>query len=169
MRRREFIALMGASVASPFAALAQEPGRAYRLGAVSSSPRNSPHFEAMINELRRSGFIEGQNLTIDWRSYGPRIDLISQFVAELINAHVDVIHVNGDLATRAAQRATTTIPILAGTEDMVGSGSVNSLARPGGNTTGVSILATELGGKRQEILMWHQGCRHPGRTADQVP
>jgi putative tryptophan/tyrosine transport system substrate-binding protein len=128
-------------------------GRTYRLGAVSSSPRNAPHFVAMINELRRFGFIEGQNLTIDWRSYGPRIDLIPEFVAELVNAHVDVIHVNGDPATRAAQRATTTIPILAGTEDMVGSGLVNSLARPGGNTTGMSILATELNGKRQEILI----------------
>ena len=153
MRRREFVALMGASVTWPFGAMAQEPGRTYRLGAVTSSPRNAPHFEAMINELRRFDFIEGQNLTIDWRSYGPRIDLIPQFVADLINAHVDVIHVNGDLATRAAQRATTTIPILAGAEDMVGSGLVNSLARPGGNTTGMSILATELDGKRQEILI----------------
>ena len=68
-------------------------------------------------------------------------------------AHVDVIYVAGDAAIRAAQRATTTIPILGITEDMVGSGLVNSLARPGGNTTGVSILATELDGKRQEILI----------------
>jgi putative tryptophan/tyrosine transport system substrate-binding protein len=107
----------------------------------------------MTEELRRLGFIEGKNLTIDFRSYGPNTDLIPEFVAELVKAHVDVILVNGDAAIRAAQQATTTIPILAGSDDMVGSGLVNSLARPGGNTTGVSILATELDGKRQEILI----------------
>ena len=74
-------------------------------------------------------------------------------MAELVKSQVDVILVNGDAAIRAAQKATTTIPILAGSDDMVGAGLVNSLARPGGNTTGVSILATELDGKRQEILI----------------
>jgi putative ABC transport system substrate-binding protein len=153
MRRREFIALMGASFAFPFAAMAQQPGRIYRLGGVSSSPRNTLHFVAMFNELRRLGFIMGQNLAVDWRSYGPRIDLIPQFAAELVKGQVDVILVNGDAAIRAAQQATTMIPILGITEDMVGSGLVNSLAEPGGNTTGVSIFATELDGKRQEILI----------------
>ena len=153
MRRREFIALMGASVALPFAATAQQSGRTYRLGGVSGSPRNAPPAVAMSDELRRLGFIEGQNLTIDWRSYGPRADLIPELVAELVKAHVDVIYVAGDHATRAAQQATKTIPILAISDDLVGSGLVNSLARPGGNTTGVSILATELDGKRQEILI----------------
>jgi putative ABC transport system substrate-binding protein len=153
MRRREFIALLGASVTWPFAALAQQAGRTYRLGAVSSAARNTPPFVAMFDELRRRGFIMGQNLAVDWRSYGPRIDLIPQFVAELVKSQVDVILVFGDAAIRAAQQATTTIPILAGTEDMVGSGLVSSLARPGGNTTGISILATELDGKRQEILI----------------
>jgi putative tryptophan/tyrosine transport system substrate-binding protein len=83
----------------------------------------------------------------------PRIDLIPELAAELVKAHVDVIYVGGDVANRAAQHATATIPILGVTEDMVGSGQVNSLARPGGNTTGVSFLATELNGKRQEILI----------------
>ena len=91
MRRREFIALIGAIVAWPFAAMAQEPGRTYRLGAVSSSPRNTPNFVAMFDELRRLGFIMGRNLTVDWRSYGPRIDLIPQFVADLVKGQVDVI------------------------------------------------------------------------------
>ena len=153
MRRREFIGLLGASVTWPFAAMAQQTAHAYRLGAVSSSPRNSPLFAAMFDELRRRGFIMGQNLAVDWRSYGPRIDLIPQFVAELVKSQVDVILVFGDAAIRAAQQATTTIPILVGTEDIVGSGLVSSLARPGGNTTGISILATELDGKRQEILI----------------
>ena len=153
MRRREFIALIGASGTWPFAALAQQAGRTYRLGAVSSAARNTPPFVAMFDELRRRGFIMGQNVAVDWRSYGPRIDLIPQFVAELVKSQVDVILVFGDAAIRAAQQATTTIPILAGTEDIVGSGLVSSLARPGGNTTGISILATELDGKRQEILI----------------
>jgi putative ABC transport system substrate-binding protein len=153
MRRREFIALMGASVAWPFAALAQEPGRTYRLGAVSSSPRTTPHFVAMFDELHRRGFIAGQNLAVDWRSYGPRIDLIPQLTAELVKGQLDVILVNGDAAIRAAQQATRTISILGITEDMIGSGLVNSLAAPGSNTTGVSIFATELDGKRQEILI----------------
>ncbi len=125
----------------------------YRLGGVSSSPRNAPVFVAMLDQLRRLGFIVGQNLTIEWRSYGARIDLIPEFAGELVQAHVDVIYVGGDAVIRAAQQATTTIPILGVTEDMVGQGLVNSLARPGGNTTGVSILASELDGKRQEILI----------------
>jgi putative ABC transport system substrate-binding protein len=104
----------------------------------------------MLNELRRFGFIEGQNLTIDWRAFGPNIDLIPEFISEVVRAKVDVIYATGDLAIRAAQRATTAIPIVASTEDMVGSGLVHSLAHPGGNTTGMTILATELDGKRQE-------------------
>jgi putative ABC transport system substrate-binding protein len=154
MRRRDFIAIIGnAAVGWPLAASAQEAGRTYRLGAVTGSPRDAPFAVAMFDELRRLGFIEGQNLTIDWRSYGPRVDLIPEFVAELVKAHVDVIYAAGVTATRAAQQATKTIPILAITDDMVGSGLVNSMARPDGNITGVSILAAELDGKRQEILI----------------
>jgi putative tryptophan/tyrosine transport system substrate-binding protein len=154
MRRREFITLLGSAAAAwPLAASAQEAGRTYRLGGISGSPRNAPFAVAMFDELRRLGFIEGQNLTIDWRSYGARADLIPEFVAELVKAHVDVIYAAGVTATRAAQQATKTIPILAVTDDMVGSGLVNSMARPDGNTTGVSILAAELDGKRQEILI----------------
>jgi putative ABC transport system substrate-binding protein len=153
MRRREFIALIGASVAWPFAALAQQPGRTYRLGGIFSVPRNAPPFVALLDELRRLGFIVGQNLTVEWRSYGSRTDLIPEFAAELVKAHFDVIYAGGNPGIRAVQQATATIPILGVAEDMVGEGLVNSLARPGGNTTGVSFLATELNGKRQEILI----------------
>ena len=153
MRRREFIALTGASVTWPFPALAQEPWRTYRLGVVSINPRTAPYFVAMLDELRRQGFIDGQNLIIEWRVYGAEIDLVPQFVAELVKAHVDVIYIAGDAGIRAAQQATTTIPILGVTQDMVGQGLVKSLARPGGNTTGVSGFATEVDGKRQEILI----------------
>jgi putative tryptophan/tyrosine transport system substrate-binding protein len=152
MRRREFIALMGASVTWPFAALAQQAGRTYRVGGLSGA-RNSPPLVAMFDELRRLGFIEGQNLIIDWRSYGLHIERIPEFAAELVKSKVDVIYVSGDVGIRAAQQATAAIPILGITQDMVGQGLVNSLARPGGNTTGVSVLAPELDGKRQEILI----------------
>jgi putative ABC transport system substrate-binding protein len=153
MRRREFIALVGASVVWPFAAMAQQAGRIYRLGGVSSLPRNTPLFVAMFDELQRQGFIVGRNLAVEWRVYGADIDLIPGYVADLVKAQVDVLYVSGDPGIRAAQRATATIPILGATEDMIGSGLVASLARPGGNTTGFSALATELDGKRQEILI----------------
>ena len=128
-------------------------GATHRVGALVGGPRNSPPTVAMFDELRRSGFIEGQNLTIDWRQYSPHIDRISEFAADLVKSKVDVIYATGDAGIRAAQRATTTIPILGTTDDMVESGLVKSLARPGGNTTGTSFLSAELDGKRQEILI----------------
>ena len=153
MRRREFIALMGASVAWPSAAMSQERGRIYRVGGVSSSPRDAPHFVAMFDELRQAGFVSGQNLTIDWFSYGVRTDLITGFAAELVKKRLDVLVMNGDASIRAAQQVTATIPILGITQDMVGQGFVTSLARPGGNTTGISVFAPELDSKRQELLI----------------
>jgi putative ABC transport system substrate-binding protein len=107
----------------------------------------------MFDELRRAGFVEGQNLAIDWRPYGTNADLIPELTADLVKAHVDVIYAAGDPAIRTAQGVTKTIPILGITEDMVAAGLVSSLARPGNNTTGLSIQATELDGKRQEILI----------------
>jgi putative ABC transport system substrate-binding protein len=112
MRRREFIALIGASVIWPFAAMAQQPGRRYRLGGVSSSPRNAPFLVAMFDELQRQGFIVGQNLTVEWLAHGASTDLIPEFVAELVKSKVDVIYAAGDAGIRAAQQATATIPIL---------------------------------------------------------
>lgn len=154
MRRRDFITFVGgAAVAWPVAARTQEAGRIYRFGCVSGSPRNAPFAVAMVDELRRLGFIDGQNLIIDWRNYEERIDLIPEIAAGLVKAHVDVIYAAGVTAIRAAQRATATIPILGVADDMVGLKLVDSLARPGGNTTGVSIFAAELDGKRQEILI----------------
>jgi putative tryptophan/tyrosine transport system substrate-binding protein len=153
MRRREFIALTGASVAWPLAALAQEPGRTYRLGCLFSVPRDNPVYMAFLDKLRRRGFIEGQNLTVEFRTFGQHVDLMAQYAAELVNAHVDVIATGGEEAVRAVQQATKTIPIVAIVGDMLGSGLVNSLARPDGNTTGVSILAFQAEGKRQDILI----------------
>lgn len=100
-----------------------------------------------------AGFADGKNLAIDWRGYGLRAEQFDEHAAELVKAEVDVILAGGDAAVRAAQRATTQIPILALTDDMLGEGFVRSLAEPGGNTTGVTIIASELDGKRQEILI----------------
>jgi putative tryptophan/tyrosine transport system substrate-binding protein len=154
MRRRTFLRVLGgAAVSWPCTVLAQEPGRTYRLGGLSPSPREASQFAALSEELRRSGFIEGQNLTIDWRGYGQRVERVSEFAAELVKARMEVIFAGGDMGIRAVQRATTTIPIVGFTDDMLGAQLVSSLARPSGNTTGTSLLATELDGKRQEILI----------------
>ena len=153
MRRRDFVTLIGsAAVAWPLAASAQETGRTYRVGAVSINPRNAPIIVAMFDGLQGFGFSEGRNLRIDWRTYGPQTDLVSEFEA-LTKALPDVIYAGGTGGIRAAQKATTTIPILGFHDDMVGSALVNSLARPSGNTTGVSMFAAEQDGKRQEILI----------------
>jgi putative ABC transport system substrate-binding protein len=130
MRRRKFITLLGGAAAWPLAARAQQAGRTYRVGGLSSGARNGPPIVAMFDELRRFGFIEGRNLTIEWRQYTLHIDLIPEFAADLVKAKVDVIYAAGDAAIRAAQRATTTIPILGSTDDMVEAGLVKSLSRP---------------------------------------
>jgi putative tryptophan/tyrosine transport system substrate-binding protein len=113
MRRREFIALMGASVIWPLAALAQEPGRIYRLGLLLPFPREALPLTALFDKLRRDGFIEGKNLTINYRATVLHPDRLSEYAAELVNAHVDVIAAVGTAAVRAAEDATGTIPILA--------------------------------------------------------
>jgi putative tryptophan/tyrosine transport system substrate-binding protein len=110
MRRREFIALIGATVIWPFASTAQQLGRTYRLGCLLPLTRDAPINIAFFDELRRRGFIEGQNLAVDYRAYGLHVDLISEYAAELVKAQVDVIVAAGtDEAIRAAQQATKTI------------------------------------------------------------
>jgi len=152
MRRRKFITLLGGGAAAwPFAAMAQQAGRTYHLGCLLPSPPNE--YVAFFDELRRRGFIEGQNLTVEYRAYGQHVDLIPQYAAELVKARVDVIVGSGDEAVRAIQQATKIIPIVAIGTDLLGSGLVTSLARPDGNTTGVSMLADESDGKRQDILI----------------
>jgi putative tryptophan/tyrosine transport system substrate-binding protein len=153
MKRRELFRLLGGAAAAwPLAAHPQEPGRTYRLGSLHFSPLRAPNHVAVFDELRRQGFVAGQNLWVDERGYGLHVDQLAAHAAELVKASADVIYCGGDANVRAAQQATQTIPIVAASEDMVRSGFVRSLAKPGGNTTGVSILSPELDGKRQEIL-----------------
>ena len=154
MNKREFITLLGGAAAAwPLTARGQEPGRIYRLGGLHASPRNAPHFVALFDELRRLGFTEGQNLVIDAAGYGLSPEQMEVHAADLVKAGVDVILAGGVAGVRPAQRVTASIPILAITDDMLSEGLVRSLAKPGGNTTGVTILASELDGKRQEILI----------------
>jgi putative ABC transport system substrate-binding protein len=153
MRRRDFITLVGGAVAAlPLAALAQKAGRTYRLGCLSPHPREIPFNVRFFDKLRRAGFIEGQNLTIDYRAFAPQIDLISQQAAELVIAQPDVIYAAAD-AVNAVQQATKSIPIVGITGDMVAEGLVKSFARPNGNITGISIFVPELDGMRQDILI----------------
>src|SRR4051794_15091017 len=99
LRRRDFVMLLGrTAVAWPLAARAQEPGRTYRLGGLTPSPRDAPHYAALFAELRRLGFIEGQNLTVDWRGYELRTEQFADIAAELIKVKVDVIFCAGDAA-----------------------------------------------------------------------
>ena len=154
MRRRKFVILLGGTVAAwPVAARAQEPGRTYRLGDLHLSPRNAPYNVALFEAVKPDGFIDGKNLMVDDRGFGLRVDELADHASAIVKAEVDLIVCSGDPCVRAAQRVTKTLPILGLAEDMVRSGFVASLAKPGGNTTGVSILATELDGKRQEILL----------------
>jgi putative ABC transport system substrate-binding protein len=153
MRRREFIAAIGsAAIFRPFAARAQESNRTYRIGVISRSPRMSVNYVAFFDELQKLGFIEGQNLAVDARGFAARSEQFSELALALVNSNVDALVCGGDLAIRAAQQATQSVPIVGITDDMLRAGLVRSLAKPGGNTTGISILATELDGKRLEIL-----------------
>jgi putative tryptophan/tyrosine transport system substrate-binding protein len=169
MRRRGLILGLGSAIASVagLRGWAQEPGRIYRLGNLFSAPRDAPHQMALRDELHRAGFIADQNLWIDELGYGLSVEHFDEHAAALVNARVDVILAGGDPAVRAAQQATAEIPILALTDDMVGQGFVHSLAAPGGNTTGVTIFASELDGKRQEILLAAvPGVKRIGMLAD---
>jgi putative ABC transport system substrate-binding protein len=156
MRRREFIALAGAAtLASPFAARAEEwePGRVYRIGFLLPTPRKEPVVAALFDELRIHGLIEGQNMVVVGDGFGVSFDQVPTAAAALVAAAPDVINTGPEIPIRALQKLTQTIPLIGMTEDMVGEGLVASLARPGGNTTGVSILSPELDGKRQEVLL----------------
>jgi putative ABC transport system substrate-binding protein len=167
MRRRELITLLGGAAVWPLAARAQEPGRVYRISTLHQAPHDAPQHLAFFAEMHRLGFIEGQNLVVDRRGYGLRVEQFSEFAREQVKAQVDVIVCGGEAAARAAQQATATIPLIILVDDALRAGLVRSLAKPEGNVTGVSILASELDGKRQEILVEAvPGLRHMAALVD---
>jgi ABC-type uncharacterized transport system substrate-binding protein len=149
------ILVVAAQLAVGVMAEAQQPARIPRIGylsgnSLSASPART---EAFRQGLRELGYIEGKNIVIEWRSAEGNYDLLPALAAELVNLKVDVILSYGPIPTRAAKKATTTIPIvMAFDSDPVGSGMISSLARPGGNITGLSTLAPEISGKQLEIL-----------------
>jgi len=136
-------------------AQAQQPTKVPQigyLGGVSLSANTARH-EAFRQGLRELSYVEGKNILIDWRSADGKLDRLPALAAELVRRKVDIIVTSGGGATRAAKAATSTIPIVMTNDpDPVADGIVASLARPGGNITGLSTLAPELNGKRLEIL-----------------
>ena len=153
MRRRDFIAALGGAAAMPLAGRAQQAGRTYKLGAVIPAERESPAIAAFFDELRANGFIEGGNLEVIPNGFGVLRERIDAMVETIIKAAPDVIIAGPDRYTRAFQEATKTIPMIVMSEDMVAEGLVASLARPGGNITGISILSPELDTKRLDTLV----------------
>jgi len=153
MKRREFMTLVGGAAATwPLAASAQETPIIGLLGANSSSTQKA-WTEAFVGRLRELGWIEGSTVKIEARWAEGRLERFSEIAAEFVRMKVDVIVTSGGAAVVAAKRATPSIPIIFATAgDPVASGLVASLARPGGNVTGLSIQSPELTGKRLELL-----------------
>ena len=156
MRRREFIAALGgAAVVGPHAARAQQPGKIWRIGVLDTVPAtlNAANIDAFRQELRRLGYVDGTNLIIEYRSSAGRPERFPDLAAELLQLHVDLIVTRGTPAVLAAKKATATLPIvMAAIGEPVETGMVASLAKPGGNVTGLSAFVTELTAKRVEIM-----------------
>ena len=156
MRRREFITLLGsAATALPLAAQAQQAGKLPTIGLlVSSTPADeSQRVGAFTQRLHQLGWIDGRTITIELRSAEGRPERAHEIAAEFVRRKVDVIVTSGTPIVAVAKQVTSTIPIVfAVAGDPVGNGLVASLARPGGNVTGLSLLQIEIAGKRLELL-----------------
>jgi putative ABC transport system substrate-binding protein len=152
-KRREFIALLGGAAAWPLAARAQQSGKKYVVGRFNAGSATDPLNEVLTEALRKFGWVEGENVMYERRYAENRVERLPELAADLVRLNVDVIVAGGTLAPLAAKRATSTIPIvMASAGDPLGSGLVASLSRPGGNVTGMSLMAPDLGGKRLELL-----------------
>jgi putative ABC transport system substrate-binding protein len=156
IRRRDFISMLGGAAAtSPVVAFA-DSGKTARIGYLSPdspSPAATTLFDAFCDGLQELGWTKGKNFTVELRYGENRPERLPEVAAELVRINVDVIVGRGTLGPLAAKRATSTIPIvMAASGDPLGSGLVASLARPGGNVTGMSLMAPDLGGKRLELL-----------------
>jgi putative tryptophan/tyrosine transport system substrate-binding protein len=149
VRRRKFITLIGGATAWPLAARAQRPAKIARVGIID----DAPIWDHFRQGLREAGYVEGQNLAIEHRSAEGQPERLAAAARELVAMPVDVIAVYGTAATHAAQQATTTIPIvMIAIGDPIRAGLVPSLARPGRNTTGNTILGTEMSAKRLQVF-----------------
>ena len=153
LKRRDFITLLGAAAAWPITARAQQAGKIWRLGLLQPGAPPEPLVDAIRARLRELGYVEGRDLTVEARWAEGKLERLDALAAELVSLNVDVIVAFTTPAALAARHATNTIPIVfTAVGDPVGAGVVASLARPGGNATGFSGLATEMSGKRLDIL-----------------
>jgi ABC-type uncharacterized transport system substrate-binding protein len=156
MDRRAFIAIVGGSIlAAPLAAGAQTAGKVHRIGFLGSASASSQEVrvEALRAGLRELGYVEGRNIVIEYRWAEGKYDRLPVLAAELVSLKVDVLVTAGTPAISAAKQTTTTVPIvMAGSGDAVASGLVASLARPGGNITGLTDRVPELRAKWLEFL-----------------
>src|SRR6266705_1057430 len=156
-RRKLIVALGASALAAPLRAFAQQQGKVWRIGFLAPRSRpaslDSDIFGAFSNGMRELGYVEGKNLVIEWRFADGKLERFPDLAAELVQLKVDIIVTAGATAISAAQKATTTIPIvMASTGDPVGSGFVKSLARPGGNITGLSNMAGDIAAKFIDLL-----------------
>src|SRR5215510_9447141 len=134
---------------------AQQPKKVPTVGFLVLAPRSSisPRVEAFRQGLHDLGYVEGKTIVIEYRSADEKLDRLPELAAELVQLKVDVIVSGGDIVTRVVKEATSTIPIvMLYDNDSIGSGLIVSLARPGGNITGLSSLSAEISGNRLEIL-----------------
>jgi putative ABC transport system substrate-binding protein len=154
MRRREVISLLGgAALAWPLAARAQEPGRIRRIGILRPGALADASLDAFLQALRALGYIENQNIVVEARSAEGKVDRLPALARELVDLKVDVVVAEHSSAIQAAKQESRTIPIvMAASADPIGAGFVASLARPGGNITGLSRVAPEAEEKRLELL-----------------
>src|SRR5919108_980798 len=156
MKKNTFcVALCAMLFALCFSASAQQRTKIPRIGflGAASLTANSARIDAFRQGLRELGYVEGKNIVVEYRYADGKPDRLPALAAELVGLKVDVIVSGGAAATRPSKEATTTIPIVMTNDpDPVRSGFVASLARPGGNVTGVSAFTTELSGKRLELL-----------------
>ena len=153
VHRRDFLIAAGALLAAPLAAKAQQAAKVARIGWLGDISAAGPRLEAFFQGLHDLGYVEGRNLVIEYRYAEGKPERYPALAADLVALKVDVIVAANILAALAAKQATRTLPIVSvGAADPVTSGLVTSLARPGGNVTGLSSLAPELVGKCLELL-----------------
>ena len=158
MKRRQLIGALGATaLGAAMPALAQQPPKVWRIGfltAYGSRESSGGRVDAFLQGLRELGYVEGKNIAIEWRFAGGDYTRLPGFAAELVREKADIIVASATSATHAARKATGTIPIIAlGVGDPIGTGLAASLARPGGNITGFSIMSPDIIPKRVELLL----------------
>jgi putative ABC transport system substrate-binding protein len=156
-RRKLLVALGAGALAAPFASFGQQQGKVWRVGFLAPRRPDSPAtdvYAGFQRGMRELGYIEGKNLVIEWRYADGALDRLPKLAAELVQLKVDVIVTSGTPAAIAVQKATAAIPVIMGmAPDPVGDGLVKSLARPGGNITGLSTVTADASPKRLELLL----------------